>query len=561
MLHKVFLVEDEIVTREGIRDSVDWAAAGYQFCGEAPDGEIALPLIQERKPDTVITDIRMPFMDGLQLCRLVKETLPATRIIILSGHSEFKYAQEAIGLGVTEYLLKPVSAQELLAVLGKVGRQIEQERRESDQVRALELQSADYSAILRERLLLDLVTGRRSSGEVIAQGRGLGLDLLAPWYQLLVVQTHLDPDADIPAETLYRQVWETITAVTGDSDQIIAFRKDPAETILILKGTDPDQLCDRKADLANRLRTRLEDQPGRRVTLVAGQPGERLGLIAAAYSELRPRLAGLAAGDRQSPGWRSRLAKPDTAVIAGLLRSGVRADFDRSFAAYLAPLGDTDSPAACVIDYVFTDLVLTATSFVRELDGESSALLRELSSLESRLSGGPSLDDAKELIRQVIVRVLDYRDQQAQGAHGLIARAQAYIEEQYADPEISLQTVAAQVFLTPSYFSFLFARETHETFIEYLTRLRIARARNLLRSTALPSSEVAYQVGYNNPRYFYAVFRKVVGVSPTEFRHPAAPPAPESEDGAGAPLKELAHAHANTGRAPDPFSASPPGRR
>ena len=131
MTYKVFLVEDEIVTREGIRDTVDWVAAGYQFCGEAPDGEIALPLINERRPEIVITDIKMPFMDGLQLCRILKETLPDTKIIILSGHDEFKYAQEAIQIGVTEYLLKPIVPQDLLAALRKVARQIDEERQTS----------------------------------------------------------------------------------------------------------------------------------------------------------------------------------------------------------------------------------------------------------------------------------------------------------------------------------------------------------------------------------------------------------------------------------------------
>ena len=131
MTYKVFLVEDEIATREGIRDAVDWPAAGYQFCGEAPDGEIALPLIRERRPETVITDIKMPFMDGLQLCRILRETLPATKIIILSGHDEFKYAQEAIQIGVTEYLLKPIVPQDLVAALRKVARQIDEEHQTS----------------------------------------------------------------------------------------------------------------------------------------------------------------------------------------------------------------------------------------------------------------------------------------------------------------------------------------------------------------------------------------------------------------------------------------------
>src|SRR4051812_22985794 len=185
MTYKVFLVEDEIVTREGIRDTVDWAAAGYQFCGEAPDGEIALPLIYERRPETVITDIKMPFMDGLQLCRILRETLPATKIIILSGHDEFKYAQEAIQIGVTEYLLKPIAPQDLGAALRKVARQMDEEHQASAQIETLQAQMASHRPLLRERCLLDLVTGASGAAEFLAQARSLEIDLLAPCYQVL----------------------------------------------------------------------------------------------------------------------------------------------------------------------------------------------------------------------------------------------------------------------------------------------------------------------------------------------------------------------------------------
>jgi len=91
---KIFLVEDEFVVREGIKKNIDWGAHGYQFCGEASDGELAFPMIQKEKPNILITDIRMPFMDGLALSRLVREQLPDTRIIILSGFEEFEYANQ-----------------------------------------------------------------------------------------------------------------------------------------------------------------------------------------------------------------------------------------------------------------------------------------------------------------------------------------------------------------------------------------------------------------------------------------------------------------------------------
>ena len=122
---KVFLVEDEVIIRESVKNSIDWEKEGYEFAGEASDGELALPLILEEKPDIVITDIRMPFMDGLELSRIVKEKLPDTKIIILSGYDDFGYAKEAIKIGVTEYLLKPVSAAVLLEHLQEVADKIQ----------------------------------------------------------------------------------------------------------------------------------------------------------------------------------------------------------------------------------------------------------------------------------------------------------------------------------------------------------------------------------------------------------------------------------------------------
>ena len=106
---KVFLAEDETLIREGLRDNIPWEQYGYRFVGEAADGEMALPLIRKTKPDVLITDIKMPFMDGLSLSRIVREELPRTKIIIISGYDDFEYAREAISIGVDQYLLKPVT--------------------------------------------------------------------------------------------------------------------------------------------------------------------------------------------------------------------------------------------------------------------------------------------------------------------------------------------------------------------------------------------------------------------------------------------------------------------
>ena len=121
-LLKVFLVEDECVVREGLRDCIDWERYGFEFCGDAPDGELALPQIRKLRPDILITDIKMPFMDGLALSKLVCAELPETRIILISGHNDFEFAQEAIEIGVEQYLLKPVTKASLLKTLEDVSR-------------------------------------------------------------------------------------------------------------------------------------------------------------------------------------------------------------------------------------------------------------------------------------------------------------------------------------------------------------------------------------------------------------------------------------------------------
>ena len=144
---KVFLVEDECVVREGLRDCIDWARYGFSFCGDAPDGELALPQIRKLRPDILITDIKMPFMDGLALSKLVCAELPETKIILISGHNDFEFAQEAIEIGVEQYLLKPVTKASLLKTLEDVSRKIDEEREQKVYLRQFQQEGRSTSSM------------------------------------------------------------------------------------------------------------------------------------------------------------------------------------------------------------------------------------------------------------------------------------------------------------------------------------------------------------------------------------------------------------------------------
>ena len=150
---KVFLADDEIVVREGIRESFPWDETPYTLVGEAPDGEMALPMIRDTNPDIVITDIRMPFMDGLELCRMLRLQMPWIGIIVLSGYDEFEYARKCIHLGVREYLLKPINAAELRTVLDKVSAQLLEERKATFHAASLRARMESGGKFLKEKLI------------------------------------------------------------------------------------------------------------------------------------------------------------------------------------------------------------------------------------------------------------------------------------------------------------------------------------------------------------------------------------------------------------------------
>ena len=155
---KVFLVDDEIVVREGIRESFPWEETPYALVGEAPDGEMALPMIRDTNPDIVITDIRMPFMDGLELCRTIRAQMPWIGIIVLSGYDEFEYARQCIQLGVREYLLKPINASDLRGVLDKVSEQLREERKTMEHAASLRARMGSDGKFLKEKLIGSLFT-------------------------------------------------------------------------------------------------------------------------------------------------------------------------------------------------------------------------------------------------------------------------------------------------------------------------------------------------------------------------------------------------------------------
>ena len=520
MPYKVFLVEDEIVTREGIRDNVSWQANGCEFCGEAPDGEMALPLLQSLQPDVLITDIKMPFMDGLQLCQIVRDRWPWMKVVILSGHDEFEYAQKAVHLGVTEYLLKPVTVPDMHTMLRRVAALIDGDRERQASYRRLQGQVEESRAALREQLLLKLAVGAIPSSEAVEQGQALGLDLVARCYLVVILKLDL---ADGPGRfdyAAYRQAQEVLGGLSDNNPDAFLLKKDWAELVVLFKGNTAEYLEEERDLFTGRARQALVGAPWR-LAVGVGAPKFRIADIHQSFVEA---LVGVQEADCAGHGVRDQmvsradLLKLDTSAVDKYLRCGARDEFDQFFDAFVGPVGEAALQSYLLKNYLLVDVVVATAQFVHELGGTVDEVVPELAAVQSLLANAQSVDQLRAEARKILLGALAFRDRISHPYADLIRQAKAYIGSRYSDPELSLNDVAAHVNHSPSHFSTLFSQETCQTFKDYVTSLRITKAKELLRTTALRAAEIAYQVGYSDPHYFSAAFKKQTGLSPTEFR-------------------------------------------
>ena len=521
MAYKVFLVEDEIVTREGIRDNVDWQACGFEYCGDAADGELALPLLRAAKPDVLITDIKMPFMNGLQLSKIVRERMPSVKIMILSGHDEFEYAQEAINLGVTDYLLKPVTVQRLHSALKKLAAQLDQERKEQENLKLLQDQVEENRATLRERLLLRLILGAVTPAEAEEQGHLIGLDLIARYYLVVMFKLELKDRTEQFDYAEYQRVQDLIGGLCEKNPDIFLLKKDLEDLILIMKGGTPEYLEDERDLLLDQIRQGVA-QTRYRVWISSGATQKRIADIHQSFLDALVNIQnapGALLSGMDPAVERAEMLKMDRLAVDNYLRSGSKEDFEAFFDAYLRPLSGPALKSSLMKNYIMIDLIVAASRFVYELGGQVESIIPEPGSIERILAEITTEDQLREKAREILTWALSFRDRHASEQYHQVAhQAKLYIDQRFNNPELSLNEVASKVNLSASHFSVVFSQQTQQTFKEYLTEVRIKRAQELLRLTNLRSAEIAYRVGYSDPHYFSSVFKRNTGMSPTEFR-------------------------------------------
>ncbi len=532
---KVFLVEDEIIMREGIKRNIDWEKEGFLFVGEASDGELAYPMIQKTKPDILITDIKMPFMDGLELSRLVKQEMSDVKIIILSGYDDFELAQEGINIGITDYLLKPITGVKLLEAVKRVAQTVLEER---EFQKTFEQERLENLQLARQKFFRSIVLGKSQTSALLKEGREIGMDLVANCYNILLFQIFADeePGGDFGKKD---NVAHDIEKVIENTPEILMVDLGIEGWAFILKESAEKPLKEIEDAFLKELKDILENYNEIEYFGGIGKAVERLSELNKCFEEASHAFAYRYLKERNQIIYSSALSeqpyireepelgslevkKLDRRVAERFLKTGLKSEVADFVDEYFLSFGERNIQSLLFRGYVTMDMYFAALALLEELGYEAEVLVESCGNIQDMVAVFSTEEANKEYLRKVLETTIDLRETVSQQKyHSILVDAKNYIEQHFDNEDISLNSVAASVNLSPNHFSSIFSQGTGQTFIEYLTSVRMEKARELLRTSSMKSAEIAYAVGYKDSHYFSYLFKKTQDCTPKEFRRQA----------------------------------------
>ena len=540
---KIFLAEDEVVVRETIKRMIPWEELGFELVGEAADGEMALPLLIRQQPDLLITDIKMPFMDGLTLARLAKKEIPGLKVVILSGYDDFNYAKQAIGLGVEDYLLKPITKNALIERLSEIRSRYEHEKTQKEYYEKFQREMQAYEKNSSRDFFEALVGGSMDMMEVYKRAEKLGLDIVAEAYNVLIFTMNCDEDfsgqrdeySSWEAESL--ELLENFFA--GHSSAML-FRSNIFSYGVLLKG-QRETIEENTRACVDEIRKILSRQDGRREWFLAvGQSVERLSQIQKSYHTASRAFSQRYLYDEnilyydemetmEHPGGQAEtednayLQKVDVnalnpAILQKFLSNGLQEETENFVKDYFYAIGQEPMESLVFRNYVILNVRFSVISFIKGLGCDTNEM--ESADTEEVLAeSGKNMESAIAYAKKMISQAIEIRDQNSGNKNrSILKTAVDFIDSHYMDEEISLNTVANVANVSSNHFSALFSQNMGQTFIEYLTSLRMNKAKELLRCTGMRSSEIAGEIGYKDAHYFSYLFKKTQGMTPSDYR-------------------------------------------
>ena len=529
-LYSVLLVDDEEEVCSVIMKKLDWESMGFHIAGYARNGVEALEMAEELQIDVVMTDIKMPYMDGLTLCRKLKEQYRKIKVIIFSGFDEFEYAREAIKIEAEEYILKPINANELREVFCRIKDNLDQEMDEKRNIDKLREYYMESLPLLQENFLVSLIDGRILGDAVETYARNCGLVLNGPYYVATVLHiSTTDPAEDalgdpfLLAVSVKKLTEEQLAEgeynsklVTYLGDSIVITQLPNEEAITHFTDT-MDKIC----KMAWRVcKAKVTAGIGHICKNPCELPLSYQGAKnAVSYRVLygNTRAINIAEMDPQENAdmpWE----EPYIQRIFKKIKMGEAEPLKEAIAEFTAELSGSRMSLQ-KYHILLMELITEMFRFgannqinLEKIFGENNDIYTQAMQLESPEALREWLDESCVKMQTEVL------NERSDTTKSFVARAIEYVKEHYADTDLGIETICGYLNVSAAYFSTVFKKETGKTFINYLTDYRMEAAVELLLMKNEKTYVIAESVGYSDPNYFSYVFKKQYGMSPSKYK-------------------------------------------
>ncbi len=525
--YKVILVDDEAEVIDIMEAKIRWSELGFEVVGSAKNGVKALELVEKLQPDVVLTDIRMPYMDGLELSRKLNQDYPNIYIILCTGFDEFEYAKEAVHLDIKEYLLKPISAVELSESLMRLKENLDKEREEKLNVRKLENYFQESLPALQSNLFISLMEGRVSEEDYARFSAAYQVNMKGPLFCCIVFHTSENHVLEgmnplLLSMSVEREIRQRLVEKWHCKEFLYL-----GNTVLIMEMGSEEQMvpitdeCDRFCRWAYRVM-------GAVVTAGIGTVCDNLFNINLSYEGAREAVSyRVLYGTQRAINIREIVPKEQATL--SLLEEGRMHDLFRAIR-----VGNPEKIEEAVqkeiqkihkhtvtIGQYHLAAMETVSNFYKFCANNSLDFNEIAGNVPNLYEKVPQMDESSltswmnEMARMISEELKTARNSTS---HRLVTEAQLLVREKYMDASISLDVVCSILGVSNSYFSSVFKKETGKSFISYLTDYRMDIAEELILSGETKSYKVAEKVGYLDANYFSYVFKKRFGVSPSKYR-------------------------------------------
>jgi two component transcriptional regulator, araC family len=528
-LYKILLVDDEEEVRKSIIKKINWEEEGFLVVGDAENGVEALEKIENLNPDLVFTDIRMPYMDGLELINEINIRYPLIKSMIFSGFDDFDYAKEAIKMGVIEYVLKPVSAPELTEILRKVHKNLDAEL---DKKRDIEKLKRGYLAslpILREQFLNGLIHGSLSKAEIEHALKEYEINLNNA-SKYIVAAIHIDDmDSHIVAKELIPiSVKVNLIENLGDKFHAEVFSVYSNTSMYILIGL-PDKMS--KNYIMSVLSEAIKDVNrtiGVNLTIGLGITVNNLTELHKSYTLAKEALGyrGIVGNGEviyikdMEPVKSDKLKFEDIEAkeYINILKFGSDESIIEYVEKIFAKLKESKVHSSQYQSYMI-NVINIIISLVQDYSLELSVLTKTATDYIDLLDKIKDTGGFREWLLEASINIAHkIREDRAFTSKKVLEEAKSYIEENFADIDLSLEKLCKHLHVSVARFSTNFKKDMGISYVNFLTNLRLQKAVELLKTTDEKTYIIAEMVGYADQNYFSYVFKKKYGVSPSKYR-------------------------------------------